>query len=316
MRLVGVRKHAYGWFLLAVLALAILATALSDISGPLPDVALGSSLLLHVERVLAILLATYIVFVIVIRSWRGELASKLSKDSIEFPTQALDDAEAAAESVLSAEPDPAETQPDKSRVESVIALRLELEAKMTYIAKHLLSGEDCCVTYLTIGSLSQDGYLTDEEARTASWVLTLRDEELDTLPTALHEEFLRNAGKVVGSLRASVFYNLVRKMLEANGWQVEPIPTTRKRADLHATKGEEQFRIVPRFAMKKSSSILKWEKKRLAKYAGERSKRGPTILVVPDRSNSETNLDSDPAIAKLFQLQKKLKLENDPRAAD
>ncbi len=306
------RKHAYALVLMVVLIGATVASLLSGISGPLPDVALGSNVLLHVERVLVILLAAYLVMVIVVRAWKAELAVKISKDGVEFPEAAIRDAESAAREAGGGADDSATDEP----VEDLLTLRLELERKMSYIAKHLLSCGDRRDAFVTIGGLRDDGYITEDEARTASWILTLRDEELDTLPTGPRAAFLRNAEKVVASLRMSVFYSLVPKLLERNGWSVEQISTKRKRPDFHAIKGERQFRIVPRFAMKKASPILEKEMSRLEEFTGTKSKRGRVVIVVPDRSSSPLDADSDPAVVKLEGLKQMLSLDKDPRLLD
>ncbi len=306
------RKHAYALVLGVVLIAAAVASGFSGISGPLPDVALGSNVLLHVERVLVILLAAYLVMVIVVRAWKGELAVKISKDGVEFPEAAIKDAASAAREVSGEADDSVADEP----VEDMLTLRLELERKMSYIAKHLLSYGDRRDAFVTIGGLRGDGYITEDEARTASWILTLRDEELDTLLPGPRGAFLRNAEKVVDSLRMSVFYSLVPRLLERNGWSVEQIPTKRRRPDFHAVKGEQQFRVVPRFAMKRSSPILEKEMRRLEKFTGAESKRGQVIIVVPDRSSSPLDAHSDPAVVKLHELKRDLSLDKDPRLLD
>jgi hypothetical protein len=308
----AVWKHRYGLFLLAVLGAATAATLLTGTPADLPDVALGSSLMLHVERVAAILAVAFFVFVVTVRAWKGQLPTKVSKDGFEYVDPAvLDDAEEAAQQMPTAEQDQDETQ---ETPDSVVELRLKLEEKLSYIAKFMLSDEDCCVTFLTIGSMKSDGYITEQEAHTLIQVMTLRDEELKTLPEGERVRLLHNAHTVVKNIRASVFYGLVWEVFKANKWEIEPIPTRRKRPDLHVVKGDEKYRIVPRFAMAKSSSILPKELRRLKKYAGEKSKRGRTLVVVPDRSDSPLDPEGDPGVIRLGELKKTLGLKRDPRS--
>jgi len=308
----AVWKHRYGLFLLAVLGVATAATLLTGAPDDLPDVALGSSALLHVERVAAILAVVFFVFVITVRAWNGQLPTKVSKDGFEYVDPAVvDGVEEAAQQMPTAEQDRDEP---KGTPDSVIELRLKLEEKLAYIAKFVLSDEECCVTYLTIGSMKSDGYITEQEAQTLIQVMTLRDEELNTLPEGERMRLLRNAHTVVKNIRASVFYGLVSEIFEANKWKIEPIPTKRKRPDLHVVKGGEQYRIVPRYAMAKSSSILPKELRRLKKFAGSKSKRGRTLVVVPDRSRSKLDPGGDPGVVRLGELKAALGLKKDPRS--
>src|ERR1700709_1152297 len=194
----GLRKHGYALILCVVLFGAVVATLLSGVPSKLPAVARGSSFLLHIERVLAVMLASYLVMVVVGRAWKGELAVKISKDGLEFPQAAIRDTESAARAVpIQSE----EVSVTDGPAESILSLRLELERKMSYIAPHLLSYAERRDAFVTIGGLRYDEYITDDEARAASWLLTLRDEELDTLPANSRAAYLRNAEKVVESLR-------------------------------------------------------------------------------------------------------------------
>jgi hypothetical protein len=74
--------------LLAIALTAILAlTVASLIVGtlePLPSVALGAAWLLHVERVVAAVLAISAIITLVLRSAHGQLPLKLGAASIEF----------------------------------------------------------------------------------------------------------------------------------------------------------------------------------------------------------------------------------------
>ena len=111
-----------------------------------------------------------------------------------------------------------------------------------------------------------------------------------------------------------MFYALTWKLLKEDpSWKVKAIPTKRKRPDLHAVKGEQQFRIAPRFAMDESSAIIEKERKRLKEFAGPRSKRGKILLVVPDRSRSPLTPKDDPAVTTLTEFKGTLGLEKDPR---
>jgi hypothetical protein len=309
--------HPYAVALLLFLAGALAVTVIAGVPSGLPDVALGSGAVLHVERALVIMAAIFFIFVLVARAWEGELPNEISRDGFKYPPVApetVEDAKVAAAEGGSdergADPDDGDAVPD-----DLLGLRLKLEAKLSYIAKVLLRPEDCkCATFVTIGSLKHDGFLTDREARTATQVLTLRDEELDTLPPRMRREFLRSASTVVGNIRASVFYGLVRVALKENGWEIEEIPATKRRPDLLVQKGEQAYRVVPRFVTKKRSERIDKVKRRLRNHKDEApgSKRG--IVVLPDSSRTATDSSEDPVVVKFADLKSMLGLEKDPRA--
>jgi hypothetical protein len=81
----------------AVLAGAIVAPVVTCVTGTparLPDVALSSGALFHVERTVA-LLAGYIAFLVpVIRAWGGQLPSELSAQGIKYSEGASEAARA------------------------------------------------------------------------------------------------------------------------------------------------------------------------------------------------------------------------------
>ncbi|HLL49488.1 MAG TPA: hypothetical protein VK356_02370, partial [Thermomicrobiales bacterium] len=132
----------------------------------------------------------------------GPLAGKISRD-----------ARTAAEQTASEEPDKQAGEIAEPLEKTLLALRLRLEAKLAYLAKHQLVGTGAA-TFLTIGSLHHDGGLTDEQAETATRVLTLRDDELAHLPNVERDAFLEAARKLVSNIRASVHYNLTYQALK------------------------------------------------------------------------------------------------------
>ena len=56
---------------------------------PLPAVALGSVVLLHLERALVLLAGFFFVMVVVVRTWRGELPVELSGRGLKYAVQEL-----------------------------------------------------------------------------------------------------------------------------------------------------------------------------------------------------------------------------------
>lgn len=311
----------YGLCLSAAFLFALAATLLGGAPSRLPDTALSSTVLLHVERTAVILAAAFVVFVILARAWEGKLPSELSRDGAKWDavsSETVEDARDAADLKVSTPGDKVETFDDSEGegvVSDVLTLRLKLEAKMAFISKSLLRPLGCeHATVATIGSLNYDGFLTDEEARVASQILTLRDEELDTLDSGVRRGLLRNADKVVRNLRASVFHGLVRVTLKRNKWNVTELSLGReRRPDLLASKDGESYRIAVRFAMADESELPNKALARLAQSRDQVPESALDIVVIPDRSRYPATAAANQAVMKFPELKDKLSLVIDPR---
>lgn len=310
------RPHTYAIFLIPAFVAAGVATTLGGAPDELPGIALGSEALLYVERALVIMVAVFLVFVVLARAWRGQLPDEISREGFKYGSvnpEAVKEASGAAEQDSNSED--RDGRDSGALPDDLLSLRLKLEAKMAYIARTLFATEECKFgTYVTIGSLKQDRFLSDEEARTASQVLTLREEELETLPPRLRNEFLRSANTVVGNLRASVFYGIVRETLKKNKWKVREIPMKAKgRPDLRAIKGDERYRIVPRFLIAKKTKRLEKVTRRLKRRKRDTSKKEHDIVVIPDSSRTPVDPHGEPAVMKLSELKARLELVKDAR---
>ena len=311
------RPHPYWWVLLAACAAAAGLTALTGTPSKLPNVALGSTALFHLERVVAFFAAFLLGFVVLTRAWRGQLPSAISGQGVTYPSEAKEAAEAAKETAdftLPEERDP-ETEPPEGGVpQDILGLRLKFEAKLAYVAKILLA-DDGNASFVTVGSLNYDGYLTDDEARVATYVLTLRQEELQTLPRRERDQFLNDADRLVRNIRASVFFGLVRECLAKNQWEVEEIDAHGgPRPDLIAVKDERRFRIAPRFATTPGSTILSTAQERLEGLAEGAPENETRVVVLPDRSRIDSEPEGDPRVLKLKELKGALGLSRDPRS--
>jgi hypothetical protein len=196
-------------------------------------------------------------------------------------------------------------------VTSVLALRLKIERKLTYIAKHVLDDKAGHPTFLTIGSLKYDKLLPGEEADVVNRLMTLRDEDLDGLPVAEKDEFLGAADKIARNIRASVLHGLVWQLLQQlkaddGEWAVRKIRRgAGKRADLLAEKGGRKYRIAPVFATDEESELLDKARKRLR--PGEKTTVARRIVVLPHCSDSPESPDDDPAVLTTDGLCKTLK---------
>jgi hypothetical protein len=196
------------------------------------------------------------------------------------------------------------------RAETMFDLRIRLEYKLAYVAKHLLAPSDGNATFVTVGSLKLDGYLTEAQARTAIGILGTRQEELEALPETAQAKFLSEASEFVDGMRASIFWGQVKRRLRGvespdhESLFTKEIPGNGNRRDLLVKSTQGPVRVAPAFALDKNSKILQSTVDRLrgeglAARGGERQ-----IVVVPDRSRARTRpkLDDQPAVVKLGSL--------------
>jgi len=246
------------------------------------------------------------------RVWRELLANV---ENAQFGPISIDlrrDAERAASQA--AERDTAEgvDGQDRGEAEDMFELRMRLESKLAYVAKHLLaSGGNA--TFLTIGSLEFDGYLTKEEARTAVGILSVRQEELEGLSAQARKEFLSEAGRFVASVRASVFWGQVKRRLKGSDRRedrsllMHEISSTGRRHDLVAGQADRLYRVAPAFALDGDSRILANVITRLKKE-GAAAVDERQLIVIPDISKEEEASAGDgrPRVVKLAGLREAL----------
>ncbi len=188
--------------------------------------------------------------------------------------------------------------PDGS-VRTMLDLQLMLEWKLAFVAKHLLAKGDSA-TFLTIGSLKFDGYLTESEARTALGILGTREEELNELPRPDRDIFIKEAQKFVDSVRASIFWGQVKRTLagkedgsNSNLW-LEDLASEGRRHDLLAGFSGKEFRVAPAFALDETSEILDNACKRVE---AEPTPPEQKMVVVPDISGTEISPSEEGALS-------------------
>ena len=205
------------------------------------------------------------------------------------------------------------TREPTGAAQSIFELRMRLEWKLVYIAKHLLATDEA--TFVTIGSLEFDGYLTKSEARTATGILTTRDEELQALPESERRKFFAEAQRFVDSVRASVFWGQVRRVLQGKEDDGAPdllrkvIPSTSRRRDLLAGVEEREFRVAPALALDSNSKILGQTLERLEGEGGASSRPERQMVVIPDISEEKSVSDGTPEVVKLAGLRAALEAE-------
>jgi hypothetical protein len=235
-----------------------------------------------------------------------EFVRRINKASVGSVSLELGQAEQAARQAVDTDP-----EDDKMRTgtpTSVMELRMRLEAKLAWIAKHLLVDNPehpNHTTFVTIGSLRFDKLLSEEEAQTAATVMALRDEELDRLPDREREAFLSSATKVVNNLRAAAHFGSVRNEFDEgleegkeDAWHVLEIPRGRMRPDLLAERGDDRFRVVPRFALSEDSENL--DNERLENAGAQVPLVKRRVIVVPDESDDSniTPPTEDPRVVR------------------
>jgi hypothetical protein len=174
--------------------------------------------------------------------------------------------------------------------DTLLGLRLKLEAKMTYVAKHVVGqvGDEIVsgrANFVTIGSLFEDGLLTREQARTATTVLSASDLAIARRQAPDAATFLDAANEFVRGFRATVFANVVRKTLEADGWSVARLSHDARR-DLVASRGEHRIHVIPVFATSEPSPVLERVRSRVEGELAAESE--PPYLVIPDGSRTRT----------------------------
>lgn len=195
---------------------------------------------------------------------------------------------------------------------SLIDLRLQLEGKLTYLAKHQLA-EAGNPTFLSIGSLKIDGGLTAEQADLADFVMTHTDADLTLIPEANRREIERDAGRLVANFRATVHYNLVsstvHSLAEDEKWSVATLVAEGgKRPHIRLERGDRRsFRIAPVYALSGDSKNLVSARKRLARARGLPPTVDKTIVVIPDNSRAEKAPGDHFDLVKLSQLRAALK---------
>lgn len=185
--------------------------------------------------------------------------------------------------------------------ETLRELRFRLEEKLAYLAKHVLAPDPrpdhLDVTYLNIGSLRRDKLLSDEHARIAVDILSMREAELRRLSPDERETFLNGANRLVDQVRAEVFAAHLRGQLEDAGWRVcRLFPRPSRRRDLlvqaPAPESPIQHHVIPVFTLAKESTLIEKPTGRLRDDPATKG-GGFRLIVVPPLSNASLTTDRD-----------------------
>jgi hypothetical protein len=98
---------------------------------------------------------------------------------------------------------------------SLYDLRIKLEYKLTYLAKHILLNPETGLlgTFASIGSLRYDGLISEQEMQTAYAIMDLGATGPGTGRQDVDSDFLDDANGFVVNFRATVFHALVRQII-------------------------------------------------------------------------------------------------------
>jgi hypothetical protein len=204
---------------------------------------------------------------------------------------------------------------DVTSAKNLIGLKRDFEMRLAYLAKWLLAVDprytyasaDPLVldvlksapvkqrlvpTYLNVGSMMKDGYLTDDEGRIGYGILGMQEVQFTALPPPQREVFLKGGNAFVNNMRIRVFYQEVRQRISKLGWDVEPVGTTGQR-DLvvsASTSPDHQHHIIPVMSENPQSSYVLRLTARLSN--GQRIRgNGRRFLIVPPPYNKGRNDD-------------------------
>ncbi|MDQ3721743.1 MAG: hypothetical protein M3376_01450 [Actinomycetota bacterium] len=89
------KRWAFTAGVVTVAAVAIVVSAVEGVPHPVPGIALGSQVLLHAERALALLGIVIAAQSVLIQAARGRLPVELSTSGLRYEAEAADDAAAA-----------------------------------------------------------------------------------------------------------------------------------------------------------------------------------------------------------------------------
>ena len=235
----------------------------------------------------------------------GLLFSRISKltlpggAGIELTPQSQADARVAAKQTA----DPRDDDP-RELGDSCLSLRAALEARLAWLAKHFVGPDGEVIWFATPGSLHYDGYLTDEQMRTAMTILTLpTDAKAEDEPRL--RDFIESGQDLVKGIRVAALQQRTYRVLEDlltkkdhADWQFSEDTWKRdRRPDLVVRwPGQEKpLRLAPVFPYTKTDYV-KAARDRLAERAvPPGSLRGPlwedSLVVVPRRKPPQKRVD-------------------------
>jgi hypothetical protein len=186
---------------------------------------------------------------------------------------------------------------DPADTSSLVELKRSFDMKLAYLAKHVLApvpgpGTANRPTFVNIGSLAHDKYLTADEAEMAYEIVGMRPAEFTTLPSEKQRQFLIGAGRFVDTIRITVFAEQVSNQLRRLGWSVRPVNGHGSRQrDVNVWReanAADIHHVIPVFTERKDSRLFAGPRKRL-RVAPRASGTGRRFIVVPPLSKAATD---------------------------
>jgi hypothetical protein len=266
--------------------------------------------------------AAVLVCVVLVAVPLSRFASLKSFKALGVELDLADEAAAAAAVTELAEPDGDAGSRDlgqgENLVEQVVDLQLLLEAKLAYIAKHIvgLRSTGFWSTFLTIGSLKLDKFLDKEDALAARRLLGLRTSDLEASSDAALSDYLANVRPLVRNIRAGVFNSAVAKMLKKEfGLEIAELSREGRRPDLTVRgMGSETVLVFPAFA----TSGSYWTPERVRGRARELARcSSRALIVVPPGAKKRELKDVEVSGVRIIELDELLRASQttDKRAA-
>jgi hypothetical protein len=90
----------FGLLTVAVVMFALVASLIAGAPTKLPSAALGSDVVLHAERIVAILAAYLLLALVIARSWRGQLPVELSGRGVKYADEVKNTSSRALRSLI------------------------------------------------------------------------------------------------------------------------------------------------------------------------------------------------------------------------
>lgn len=197
-----------------------------------------------------------------------------------------------------------------SFAETKIGLRLELEMKMSSLAKRVFgepSGPSMLhgkIGYVTVGGLYDNGYLTREQAKLAASILTWKDDK----PLSSEDgELAADVKTFVDKFRIIVFAETIEDLVKETRirlpTEVSPNPPKfgaakvgregERDIEVYTARAARIIRLIPAFTMRKSSSVVRRISDRL-----EDDEQDPSAcwIVVPNGSPTEAEEGGPPVV--------------------
>jgi len=219
-----------------------------------------------------------------------------------------------------------EPREEDPNVTDIAELRVLLEGKLAYVAKHILAeraqqpGEDqrgspvtladggYNASFATIGSLVYDGYLQPDQGAICHRILALPDKFLQQMSEKERTTILKDGRKVVERFRAAVFEGLVKKtLMRVEGSTVKDVSIGELRGFL-CRSGRSETLVVAILDVPYSNADLGRTRERLRAVPDDWH---PTV-VVPNLLNRTAPTSEPPRVVRLDGLQEAVVSNVDP----